>query len=130
MEESYTSLCEGVLGLDAAIRMVGVTNEVGSLLAATIQRGLLPLLNKEEIQRYVATAIMGTQIRQMFEQKIGKLSYLPMVYEKTTIATIPVAFGRDRQFFLFASMVPKTDYRSIVEQKVMPFIVQNKADFI
>lgn len=130
MEEPYAGLCQEILDMDKAIRIVGITNDAGGLLAGALRKSLSSPLNSNEMQRYIAAAIMGTHGRQMFEQKIGKLRYMPAIYDSIVTITIPVSFSRESRFYIFVSVDVAADYRALIEQKVLPFIATNKADFV
>jgi hypothetical protein len=129
VEEPYSSFCHGILSLDGAIRAACLTNEMGRTQAIAYRQGLSPILSSMEIERYVVAAIIGTQSRQMFEPKTGKLHYIIAVYDKIVSITIPIACSKEYKFFLLASFDVGADYQSIVEGKIIPYVMKNIAYF-
>ena len=129
VEEPYSSFCHGILSLDGSIRAACLTNEMGRTVAIAYRRGVSPILSSTEIERYVVAAIIGTQSRQMFEPKTGKLHYIIAVYDKIVSTTIPIAPSKEHKFFLLASFDVGADYLSIVEDKIVPYVMKNTGYF-
>ena len=72
-------------------------------------------------------------MRETFEDKIGKLKYAVGLYEKLIRATIPVAFGSNkngRRFYLLISFDLDSDYGHIIERKILPIIKEHKEYFL
>ena len=109
--------------------MAYLTNEMGQTLAVVYRQNLSPILTRTEVERYVVANIIGTQSRQMFDSKTGKLHYVIATYDKVISTTIPIAFGTERKFYLLASFDLGTDYQTIVEDKIMPHIMKNMRFF-
>jgi hypothetical protein len=130
MEEPYSSICESLVELDEGIRTVAITDDLGTPLAFHIKRGIMTHVSKEEGQRYILTSVITTSSRLMLERKIGKLSYVSATYEKATTVTIPLKFSKERLLFLCASIEQQANYKTIVEEKILPFILKNKSDLI
>lgn len=129
VEEPFSSFCHEVLSLDHAVRGVCITNEIGRALALAYRLGLLPVLTTSELEKYVVASIIGTYSRQMFEAKTGKLHYTFAIYDKLVSITIPIAFTERKQYFLLASFDVGADYKTIVEDSIMPLIMKNKNYF-
>ena len=116
-----------MLGKDRSIRWVGMVNKNGVIVTQKVREGVKLLLTEEENENYAATAIARQRTRSKFEPKIGKMVYAFGRYDKLHRATIPI----NEDYYLLITMdVEEKNFDSIIIQKVVPFIVENKSRFI
>ena len=70
-------------------------------------------------------SVFRAAIREDFEIKIGKLRYSIGKYEKLIRAIVPILHSRNK-FYLLLTFDIGSDAKSIIENKVMPYIERNK----
>lgn len=123
-EDDLQKLCDQVLKKDPSIRFVGIASHLGRLTASAYRPGLAPLMTKDQTEQYAIEAVTRALTRETFEPKLGKLRYATGTYEKLIRATIPVSVGKDnRGFYLLISFDTGCDTAGIIEEKVLPFII-------
>lgn len=116
-----------MLGKDRSIRWVGMVNKNGVIVTQKVREGVKLLLTEEENENYAATAIARQRTRSKFEPKIGKMVYAFGRYDKLHRATIPI---NEDYYLLITIDVEEKNFDSIIIQKVVPLIVENKSRFI
>ncbi|HJT47855.1 MAG TPA: hypothetical protein VJ729_06695 [Nitrososphaeraceae archaeon] len=89
-EENLDSIGKQILQLDNSTRLVGMANNLGSLVATAYRNGLTPLMDKQDTSHYAIQAVLHTAAREDFESKIGRLVYSIGKYERLIRATIPI----------------------------------------
>ena len=97
-EEKLNIFCKEIQQLDNSIRFVGIANNLGSLIATSYRKGLIPLMNEQETSHYAIQVVLRAATREDFESKIGRLEYSIGKYERIIRATVPIRFfSRDRR---------------------------------
>jgi hypothetical protein len=102
-----------------------MANNMGSLVVTTYRQRLAPLMTRYETSQYATQAVLRAAIREDFEIKLGKLRYSIGKYEKLIRATVPILHCRNK-FYLLLTFDVGSDAKSIIENKVMPYIESNK----
>lgn len=132
-EQDLFDICKQILDLDEFIRFVGIANKMGSLVATTYRQGLLSLMTRDETSQYALQAVLRAATRQDFESDIGSLQYSIGKYKKLIRATVPILFSSnsdyESKFYLLLSFDVGSDVKSIIENKVIPYIERNKEIF-
>ncbi len=125
--EFFNSFCKNTLAKDKSIRWVGVVNKNGVILTQKTREGVKLLLTEEENEEYASSAIARQKTRGKFESKIGKMMYAYGRYEKLHRATIPI----NEDYYLLVTLdVEEKNFDSVVMDKIVPLIEQNKNRFI
>jgi hypothetical protein len=125
--EFFSAFCKDVLAKDRSIRWVGMVNKNGVIVSQKVREGVKLLLTEEENENYAATAIARQRTRSKFEPKIGKMVYAFGRYDKLHRATIPI----NEDYYLLITMdVQEKNFDSIIIEKVVPLLVENKSRFI
>ena len=132
-EEDLNSLSKEILQLDYSIRFIGIANNLGSLVATAYRNGLTPLMDKQETSHYAIQAVLRAATREDFESKIGTLVYSIGKYERLIRATIPIRlFGKkdngSKFYYLLLSFDLNSNVMDVIENKVMPFIIQKNKE--
>lgn len=117
-------ICSQVLQLDNSIRFAGLANHMGSLVVYELRKGLVPLLNEEEIQNNVMKAVLRMKTREDYESKLGDVVYTFALYKKVKRATIPL--DHPNLAALMVSFDMAADHDSIVMDKILPMIRREK----
>ena len=125
--EFFTSFCKNVLAKDRSIRWVGMVNNNGVIVTQKAREGVKLLLTEEENENYAATAIARQRTRSKFEPKIGKMVYAFGRYDKLHRATIPI---NEDYYLLITLDVEEKNFDSIIIEKVVPLVVENKSRFV
>lgn len=113
-------LCNELLQLDSSIRLVGIANQMGSLITVKSRPGLQPLMDEEELQSYATKAALRMKTREDYESNLGKVIYTFALYEKVKRASIPL---RDSHFsFLLASFDVNADHERLILDKMLPVL--------
>lgn len=129
-DEYFTNFCHKVLAKDQSIRFVAVADRHGQLITTAYRKGLIPLMDKEETERYSVQAALRAAMRESFEEKIGKLMFSVGVYQKLIRATIPIVASRQNKFYVLLSFDVDSEPNSIIVNKILPEIEKNKDYFL
>lgn len=125
--EFFNSFCKDVLAKDRSIRWVAIVNKNGIILTQKAREGVKLLLTEEENEDYAASAIARQKTRGKFESKIGKMAYAFGRYDSLHRATIPI----NENFYLLVTLdVEEKNFDSIIMDRVVPSIADNKSRFI
>lgn len=107
---------------------------MGSLVVTAYRQGLVPLMTRDETSQYAMQAVLRAATREDFEIKLGRLQYSIGKYEKLIRATLPILLNRngdyESKFYLLLSFDVDSDAKSIIENKVLPYIENNNEIFI
>lgn len=132
-EQILSDICKQILDIDEFIRFAGIANKMGNLEATTYRQGLVPLMTQDETSQYALQAVLRAATRQDFETNTGRLQYSIGKYEKLIRATVPILLGSnsdyESRFYLLLSFDVGSDAKSIIENKVIPYIEKNKEIF-
>lgn len=129
-DDFLESFCKGVLAKDHFIRFAGVSNHFGHLIATTYREGLTPLMTHEETSRYAVQAAIRAATRETFETKIGELQFSISRYGRLVRATIPIKSSGKNKFLLLLSFDVDAEADSIINKKILPYVMQNKDYFM
>lgn len=129
-DDFLESFCRSVLAKDHFIRFAGVSNHFGHLIAIAYRQGLTPLMTHEETSRYAVQAAIRAATRETFESKIGELQFSISRYGRLVRATIPIKSSGKNKFLLLLSFDVDAEADSIINKKVLPYVMQNKDYFM
>ena len=131
-KDYFEGFCREIVACNQSIRFAGIANHLGSLIATQYREGLIPLMTKEETSQYSIQAVLRAATREDFESKIGRLEYSIGKYEKLIRATVPIisSISEGKRFYLLLSFDTDSDAKSIIDNKVLPYLAKNKEDFI
>src|SRR5919106_4043623 len=123
-EENLKNLCSEIQQSDNSIRFVGISNNLGSLVATAYRADLTPLMDEQETSHYAMQAVLRAATREDFESKIGRLVYSIGKYEKLIRATVPIIFSgsEGKRFYLLLSFDADSDAKLIIDKKVLPHL--------
>ena len=117
-------ICNQVLQLDKSIRFAGVANNMGTLIAYKLRKGLVPLLNEEELQNNIMKTVLRMKTREDYESKLGDVIYTFALYKRVKRASIPV--DHPDLAVLTVSFDMAADQDSIIMDKILPVLKQGK----
>jgi hypothetical protein len=129
-DDFLESFCNDVIKKDHFIRFAGVSNHFGHLVATAYREGLTPLMTNEETSRYAVQAAIRAATRETFETKIGELQFSISRYSRLVRATIPIKSSGKNKFLLLLSFDIDAEADSIINKKVLPYVMQNKDYFM
>ena len=129
-DDFLESFCKSVLSKDHFIRFAGVSNHFGHLIATAYREGLAPLMTHEETSRYAVQAAIRAATRETFETKIGELQFSISRYGRLVRATLPIKSSGKNKFLLLLSFDVDAEADSIINKKVLPYVMQNKDYFM
>lgn len=122
--------CTEVVECDDSVRAAAIANDVGGMIALHYRRGLMPLLAREESERYSIAAVIRAMTHEMFARKIGNLRYAMAVHEKVIQVTIPVRYDQEKKLFLLIGFSVGSSFVDVVENKIMPLVKKNRQYFL
>ena len=125
--EFFNSFCESALSKDKSIRWAGLVNKNGVILTQKVREGVKLLLTEEENEQYAASAIARQKTRGKFESKIGKMTYAFGRYDRLLRATVPV---NENYYLLVTFDIEEKNFDSIITDRIVPLIVENRSRFI
>lgn len=129
-DEYFNNFCHEVLAKDPSIRFVGIADRHGHLITTAYRKNLIPLMDKQETERYSVQAVLRAAIRESFEEKIGKVMFSVGMYQKLIRATIPIVVSRQNKFYVLLSFDVDSEPNSIIVNKILPEIEKNKDYFL
>jgi hypothetical protein len=117
-------ICNQVLDLDISIRFAGIANNMGTLIAYKLRKGLIPLLDEGELQNSIMKSVLRMKTREDYESKLGDVIYTFALYKRVKRASIPL----DHADFavLTMSFDMAADQDSIIMDKILPVLKQGK----
>jgi hypothetical protein len=122
--------CTEVVECDDSLRAAAIANDVGSMIALYYKRGIMPLLSREESERYSIAAVIRAMTHEMFASKIGNMRYAIVVHEKIIQVTIPVTYDQKKKFFLLVGFNVGSNFVEVVENKIVPLVKKNRQYFL
>jgi hypothetical protein len=123
---SAKEICNQVLQLDKSIRFAGVANNMGTLIAYKLRKGLVPLLNEEELQNNIMKTVLRMKTREDYESKLGDVIYTFALYKRVKRASIPLDHPDLTVLTVSFDMAANQD--SIIMDKILP--VLNKGNWM
>ncbi|HEY7570408.1 MAG TPA: hypothetical protein VH796_03470 [Nitrososphaeraceae archaeon] len=126
---SLENICKQIQELDASIRFAGIANKLGNLRTTSYRKNLVPLLTEKETSDYAMKAVLRAATREDYESKSGKLQYSIGKYEKMIRATIPLIIDKEdneNKLYLLLSFDVDSKVIHIIQNKVLPFILENE----
>jgi hypothetical protein len=129
-DDFLESFCKSVLSKDHFIRFAAVSNHFGHLMATAYREGLSPLMTHEETSRYAVQAAIRAATRETFETRIGELQFSISRYAKLVRATVPIKSSGKNKFLLLLSFEVDAEADSIINKKILPYVMQNKDYFM
>jgi hypothetical protein len=103
-------LCRQFLELSPKIRYVGLMNNFGRTLSGQLRKGVVPLFSPDEARDENFLEATRNQLRQKFEEAIGKTRFTITENEKVKIVTIPISRG-----FFYITLEKDTDIQEILK---------------
>ncbi len=104
-----------------------MVNKNGVILTQKSREGIKLLLTEEENEQYAASAIARQRTRGKFEPKIGKMVYAFGRYDRLHRATIPI---NENYYLLITFDVEEKNFDSIIMDRVVPLMTENKSRFV
>lgn len=129
-DDFLESFCKGAREKDHFIRFAGVSNHFGHLIATSYREGLVPLMTQEETARYAVQAAIRAATRETFETKIGELQFSISRYARLVRGTIPIKSSGKNKFLLLLSFDVDAEADSIINKKILPYVMENKDYFM
>ena len=111
-------ICNEILELDRSIRLVGIANKMGKLVAAKFNRGVKALLTREEIEGNIIKAVLRMKTREDYEDKLGRTIYAFALYERVKRASI--ALNKADYSLLMVSFEVAAEHEPIILEKILP----------
>lgn len=122
----YEDFCKDILQMDKAIRFVGLTNAMGTLLTTQYRPGVIPFMNPQETAAYALKAAIRAATRDDFESNVGDTLYVIARYTKLVRATLTIG-SHEKKHLLLISFEVNSDPECIITTKVIPYVNENKA---
>ena len=121
---SAKEICNQVLQLDKSIRFAGIANNMGTLIAYKLRKGLVSLLNEEELQNSIMKTVLRMKTREDYESKLGDVIYTFALYKRVKRASIPLDHPDFAVLTVSFDMAANQD--SIIMDKILPILKQGK----
>jgi hypothetical protein len=117
-------ICNQVLELDISIRFAGIANNMGTLIAYKLRKGLVPLLDEGELQNSIMKTVLRMKTREDYESKLGDVIYTFALYKRVKRASIPLDHPDLAVLTMSFDMVANQD--SIIMDKILPVLKQGR----
>jgi hypothetical protein len=129
-DDFFENFCKEVLKKDHFIRFAAISNHLGHILATAYRDSLVPLMTPEETARYAVQAAIRAATRETSETKIGELKFSISRYGQLVRATIPVKSSGKNKVLLLLSFDVDAEADSIINKKILPYVMENKDYFL
>jgi hypothetical protein len=124
---SAKEICNQILLLDKSIRFAGIANNMGTLIAYKLRKGVVPLLNEEELQNNIMKTVLRMKTREDYESKLGDVIYTFALYKRVKRASIPLDDSHHPDLaVLGVSFDMAADHDTIIMDKILPLLKQRK----
>ncbi len=117
-------ICNQILELDISIRFAGIANNMGTLIAYKLRKGLVPMLDEGELRNSIMKTVLRMKTREDYESKLGDVIYTFALYKRVKRASIPL--DHPDLAVLTMSFDMAADQDSIIMDKVLPVLKQGK----
>ena len=117
-------ICNQVLELDISIRFAGIANNMGTLIAYRLRKGLVPLLDEGELQNSIMKTVLRMKTREDYESKLGDVIYTFALYKRVKRASIPL--DHPDLAVLTMSFDMAADQDGIIMDKILPVLKHGK----
>src|ERR687896_1005475 len=113
-------ICNQVLQLDKSIRFAGIANNMGTLIAYKLRKGIVPMLKEEELENSIMKTVLRMKTREDYESKLGDVIYTFALYKRVKRATIPLDHPDLAVLTVSFDMAAKPD--RIIMDKILPVL--------
>lgn len=86
---SYQNKCMEIINISEKIRYVGVINRFGRTVAGKLRKNITPLLSPEQARDEHFVEAIRQQLRNSFDESIGKTDYSITKNELVTLVLVP-----------------------------------------
>jgi hypothetical protein len=117
-------ICGEVLELDVSIRFAGIANNMGTLIAYKLRKGVVPLLDEGELQNSIMKTVLRMKTREDYESKLGDVIYTFALYKRVKRASIPLDHPDLAVLTMSFDMAANQD--SIIMDKILPVLKKGK----
>jgi hypothetical protein len=117
-------ICGKVLELDVSIRFAGIANNMGTLIAYKLRKGVVPLLDEGELQNSIMKTVLRMKTREDHESKLGDVIYTFALYKRVKRANIPLDHPDLAVLTMSFDMAANQD--SIIMDKILPVLKKGK----
>jgi hypothetical protein len=117
-------ICDKVLELDVSIRFAGIANNMGTLIAYKLRKGVVPLLDEGELQNSIMKTVLRMKTREDYESKLGDVIYTFALYKRVKRASIPLDHPDLAVLTMSFDMAANQD--SIIMDKILPVLKKGK----
>ena len=112
----YTKICDSILSIDPKIRVVGVINERGRLVAGGMKENVEPLESEKDDEMIFMELALRVKMRKEFDKQLGAVNFAMASRERAL--AISVIINDD---ILYIVSEPDTDYGSL-PKKILKII--------
>ncbi len=120
--------CRRIVSLHPTVRFVGIADYAGKLHASAYRKGLVPLIDKAQTERYALQTVFRARSRGEFTAQVGEQRYATAVYDKLIRATITIYHpeAEFRNMYLLVSFDVGCEYTKAIEEHLLPFLSENR----
>lgn len=124
------AFCRDIQALDEHIRFVGIADYSGQILCSHYREGLVPLMDRKETDQYSLQTVFRSRTRGGFKPQLGEQLYTTTVYERLIRATATIISpeAEHHNLYLLLSFDVGTQYPTVFDDKVLPFIERSKPE--
>jgi len=97
---NYNKICEEVIKLDTKIRLAGVINTRGRIVAGGMKDGIEPLENKKDDEMLFMELALRVRMRKEFDRQLGKVKFSMSQREKALAMSFPI--GVEDTLYVYA----------------------------
>jgi hypothetical protein len=106
-----------------SIRFAAIVNSSGKISATAYRKNVVPLLSDRELIVSVVYSVISIRSIKAIQKKLGRIACSFIMYDKVTLATIPL---RDDSYLMLSLDRRSVNYQSIIFDKVIPILEQHR----
>jgi hypothetical protein len=121
------NFCAAIQMADSNVRFVGIADYAGKLCASFYRMGLKPLMTTHQTRQYALQTVFRARTRGGFTPELGEQKYAVTVYKKLIRTTLTIAHPEKEyhNMYLLISFDIGSDYPTILESKIIPYVLEN-----
>lgn len=113
---SYQNKCLELLNISEKVRYVGIINRYGRTVAGKLRKNITPLLSPEQARDEHFVEAIRQQLRNSFDESIGKTEYSITKNDLVTLVLVPSAKDNVLIYITLDRDVPIQDVSDVITE--------------
>jgi hypothetical protein len=120
---SRKDLCRKILGSHLSIRFAAIVSSSGKIFATEYRKDVVPLLSDKELIVSIVYSVISIRSRKAIQKKLGRIVCSFTLYDKVTLATIPL---RDNSYLMVSFDRRSVNHQSVILDNILPILGEHE----